>query len=231
MKKYKFRLLKLSFIIIILSLIGTLYIKKVYGNSDTGFLSGSIAESIDNDNTPEFVAPYEALTQNDIYAEIYIPPSLKTDWLRITDFNFNLPDNSIIEGIEVQIDDYGFVYTLYCYLVLNGNSIGINKETYIMIPSTDTDTYRTYGSSTDIWNTELTKFDIENSTFGFQICYNSGYFALVDHIQIKIYYSISEPEPEPEPNIDFIIIFGLISIFSIMILILLFSILLIKNGK
>jgi len=228
MKKHKFILLGLSFII--LFLFGNLYIRNVYA-TDTGFLSGSIVESIDNGYPYEWINPYKALTQNNIYTNSYLVLSINTDWLRITDFNFDLTDNSIIKGIEVQIDDFGSqsVYAIDCYLVINGNSIGIDKETYTFIGLTDTDTYRTYGSSTDMWNTELSQSDIKSSTFGFQIFYKSESFcfSFVDHIQIKVYYI--ESENDIKPNIDFIIIFSLLGIFLIMILILLFSILLIKK--
>jgi len=241
MKKYKFRLLKLSFIIIILSLIGTLYIKNIYANnSETSFQNPNIAENIDNDNGIDFTYLDFVKIQNDQYTHNQLPNQENTNWLRCTDFSFNLPDNSIINGIKVQIDDYSGIFNVILaqdiYLVLNEIKIGIDKESGSTIGTSDTDTYRVYGSSTDLWNTELTQNDIESSTFGIQIFYHNPSIYLtqdvfVDNIQIKIYYSISEPEPEPEPeiNIDFIIIFSLLGIFSIMILILLFSILLIKK--
>ena len=194
---------KYKFIIIGILLLGLLTlinfnIKNIYGtNSETDFQSGSIAENIDKNSNSDFIYTYRALTQDDIYALSQIPQYQYSNWLRITDFNFNLPDNSIINGIEVQIDDWGFfMYAIDCYLVLNGNSIGIDKETSTSLKTFDDDTYRTYGSSTDMWNTELIKSDIESSTFGFQISYENKGFLMnnvaVDHIQIKIYYSIPD---------------------------------------
>lgn len=209
-------------------------------DSNTNFQNPNIVENIDNDFGIEFYDLFCVKTQNDYYGHADLLPQENTDWVRCTDFNFNLPDNSIIKGIIVQIDDYdGFfdnVLAQDIYLVLNGYRIGIDKESGNPIGTSDTDTYRAYGNSNDIWNTELTKLDIESSTFGVQIFYHSTdtfimWNVFIDNIQIQIHYSISEPEPEPEPeiNIDFIIIFSLLGFFSIMILILMFTILIIKK--
>jgi len=268
--------------------------------------------------------------QNDNYAWCNILPLTNTKWIRCTDFDFSLPDNSIIEGIEVQIDDFDGVFNEILaqdiYLVLDGVKIGIDKESGSPIGISDIDVYRVYGSPTDIWDTELTQIDIESSTFGVQIFYYNPnpfmtFMVNIDNIQIKVYYSISDDDNEaptwdnliessdplelgdteiininvydestisfvyieinnvnytmdfisgdnyrnstwipttigvknysiwlidefnninwtgiynitviePETNIDFIIIFGLISIFSIIILILMFLILFIKR--
>ena len=337
MKKYKF------IIIIILSLellilinfntnIKANIINPKISNLETNFKNPTIVKNIDNNGGIRFSQlPYVKI-QNDKYAYANIPSISYTKWLRCTDFDFNLPDNSIIEGIEVQIDDFnGFLNDILAqdiYLVLNEVKIGIDKEGGTSIGTADTDTYRVYGNPTDMWNTELTQIDIENSTFGVQIFYYNpstfiGFDVNIDNIQIKVYYSISDidneaptwnnliesSEPlelgnteiininvydestisfvyidinninytmdfisydnyrystwipitigvknysiwlidefnninwtgiynitviEPETNIDFIIVFGLIGIFSIFILILMFSILLIKKGK
>lgn len=297
-------------------------------SSNTDWLNPTIVENIDNNGGMSLYSLFNVKNQNDQYAYITLPPLAKTKWIRCTGFGFDLPDNSVIEGIEVQIDDFDGMFNSILaqdiYLVLNDAKIGIDKESGTPIGTTDTDTYRVYGSPTDIWNTELTQTDIEGSTFGVQIYYRCIFEfsdVNIDNIQIKVYYSISDDdnEPptwdsliessdplelgnteiininvydestisfvyidinsvnytmdfisgdnyrystwtpitigvknysiwlidefnninwtgiyditviEPETNIDFIIIFGLIGIFSIFILILMFSILLIKK--
>jgi len=231
MKKNKFIIISIFLIILLIPINYTIS----NNNLSTDFQNPNIVENIDNEGL-NFDYLYNVKIQNDKWAWSSLPSQTNTNWLRCTDFNFNLPDNSIINGIIIQIDDFdGFLNVILAqdiYLVLNEIKIGIDKESGSQIGTYDNDIYRIYGSSTDMWNTELTKLDIESSTFGLQIFYynqNIYIFAdvLVDNIQIKIYYYISEPEPEI--NIDFIIIFSLLTIFSIMILILMFTILIIKK--
>jgi len=235
MKKYKFIIINILLLGLLISI--NFNIKNVYANnSETSFQNPNIVENIDYNEGMNFEFLSFVKLQNDKYSFVYLLPMRYSNWLRCTDFNFNLPDNSIIKGIKVQIDDfngyYDYILVQDIYLVLNGIKIGIDKEIGTPIGTSDTDTYRVYGSSIDIWNTELSKSDIESSTFGLQILYYNSHTFIefnvnIDNIQIKIYYSISEPEPEL--NIDFIIIFNLLAIFSIMILILMFTIIIIKK--
>lgn len=174
-------------------------------SSNTDWLNPTIVDNIYNNGGILFYQLSMVKTQNDNYAWCTILPLTNTRWIRCTAFDFSLPDNSIIEGIEVQIDDFdGFFNTILAqdiYLVLNGIKIGIDKESGRSIGTSDTNTYRVYGSPTDMWNTELTQIDIESSTFGVQIFYYNpstfiSFDVYVDNIQIKVYYSISDDDNE-----------------------------------
>ena len=73
----------------------------------------------------------------------------------------------------------------------------------------DTDTYTSYGDITDTWNSGLSYTNVNDATFGVQIkAKNTNTFmysfACIDHIRIKIYYSIEEEEENP-PTFDTII--------------------------
>ena len=180
-------------------------------NLETDFQNPTIVENILNNGGSHFYGLTYIKRQNDRYAYASIPPITNTKWVRCSGFDFNLPDNSIIEGIEVQIDDFdGFLNEILAqdiYLVLNGVKIGIDKESGTPIGTADTDTYRVYGNPTDMWNTELTQIDIESSTFGMQIFYYNpstfiSFDVNIDNIQIKIYYSIDEAPDDEAPTWD-----------------------------
>ena len=172
-------------------------------NLETDFQNPTIVENINNNGGVSFIGLDYVKIQNDRHAHATLPPIKHTKWIRCSGFNFNLPDNSIIEGIEVQIDDFDGIFNDILaqdiYLVLNGVKIGIDKESGTPIGTADTDTYRVYGNPTDMWNTELTQIDIESSTFGVQIFYyNPSTFVSwdvnIDNIQIKVYYSIVDDD-------------------------------------
>lgn len=166
-------------------------------SSDTGFQSPNIAENIDNEGSPDFYLPYYAKIQDDIYTVCEISPYGISDWIRVSKFGFSSPEGSIINGIEVQIDDYGVLLKAWdIYLVLDNSIIGDDREDGTTIKISDTDIYRSYGGGTDMWETSLIDSDIEKDTFGVQIYYkNDGFMGsgvYVDHIQIKVYYTITE---------------------------------------
>jgi len=207
-KKYRFIviIILLEFLILInfnTNIRNPTIINPKISNPNTDFQNPTIVENIGAGML--FYQLSMVKNQNDNYAWCNILPITNTKWIRCTDFDFSLPDNSIIEGIEVQIDDFdGFfneVLAQDIYLVLNGVKIGIDKESGNPIGTSDTDTYRIYGSSIDMWSTELTKVDIESSTFGVQIFYYNpntfiSFMVNVDNIQIKVFYYISDDDNE-----------------------------------
>ena len=112
----------------------------------------------------------------------------KTYYLKCTNFEFtNLP--GVLTGIEVKItmNRYGRVTDDYVNLCLDNTSIGDNFATL------DLDPIKTYGSSTDIWNTNLTINDLLNSTFGIIIRFQSHPRwphkspILIDAIEIRVH--------------------------------------------
>lgn len=238
-KKYKFIIIIVLLLELVILINYNTNIKKniinpKISNLDTNFQNPNIIENIDNRGS-DFYQLANVKIQNDQYAYSNIPSRRVSNWIRCTDFDFNLPDNSIIEGIEVQIDDYSVflngIFAQDIYLVLNGIKIGIDKESGSSIGYFDTDTYRVYGNPTDIWNTELTQIDIESSTFGIQIFYwNTNSFMSnivnIDNIQINIYYSTDDIPIEPICKAESIILmsfmFGIISIMLFLIILMLF---------
>ena len=237
--KKRFIISLLCIIFIITSLIGIIFIKNVNAILSTDFNNPSIVENIDNSGGSEFTTIDNIKVQNDLYGVSIIQAS-DTDWIRCSGFNFNLLKDSIINGIEVQIDDWAqMAFAQDVYLVLNSDTIGIDKEIGTWLSWVDNDIYRVYGSFNDMWNTELTDVDIESSTFGIQIFYNNTFILFpttvsIDNIQIKVFYTEKDNGNgnDIETNIDFIIILGILTLFSSIILILMFTIIITKKrGK
>ena len=177
-------------------------------SASTGFLSPSAYENIDASATP-WIDLIEGISQNDDYTmALSIPLYKYSDTYRTTNFGFSLPDCTI-DGIIVEIDKYSsvFIEDISVKLVIFGNPIGDDKAKIgIEWDWSDTDTYTSYGGITDIWNSGLSYTNVNDATFGVQIkARNSGPFgsqsAFIDHIRIKIYYSIDEEEENP-PTFD-----------------------------
>ena len=92
----------------------------------------------------------------------------KTYYLRVTNFNFNyIPD--IVSGIEVRLSTnrYGRITDDTVQLCLANDLIGDNQATLDLNP------IKLYGSEDNLWNTSLTKIDLQNSSFGLTIRFKS----------------------------------------------------------
>ncbi|MBA2612676.1 MAG: T9SS type A sorting domain-containing protein [Bacteroidetes bacterium] len=95
----------------------------------------------------------------------------------LTNYNFNIPSNSIIQGVELTLGTYTANYYFYkdstVNLIYNNTAIGLNKalnSNFTFSPNP-----RFYGSSTDLWGTTLTATTINSPSFGVAVAvkYNS----------------------------------------------------------
>jgi len=112
----------------------------------------------------------------------------KTYYLRLTDFRFkNLP--STISGIELKLsmNRFGRITDDDISLCLDGEIIGENQATLDLNP------IKIYGNQTNLWNTTLSISDVQNSTFGCVLRFQSHpkwphkSTALIDAIEIRIH--------------------------------------------
>lgn len=120
-----------------------------------------------------------------------------SDWLRASNFGFQIPTGSEINGIEVQIRHFPAAYSTIrdnaLYLVdTGGTNIGDSKA--------DLSTYwpagasiATYGSSSDTWGADWTPFRVNNSNFGIRLSarnYDASiHRAWVDWVKVTVYYT------------------------------------------
>lgn len=91
-----------------------------------------------------------------------------TEFLKITDFRFDIPDAAVIKGIEVHIEKWrsrlGSVEDKEVRLVKNGTIGGRNKAA--SDPWSNDNPIEIYGSSCDRWDVELTPQDVNSRDFG-----------------------------------------------------------------
>jgi hypothetical protein len=140
--------------------------------------------------------PSDAATSNNLYA--YGGGGGTSNYLKCSNFGFSIPSGATIDGITVEIEKkrtpYCTVTDNVVSLVKNGVISGNNYR------STDnwnlTDTYSTYGGSTDLWGLSLTSSDINSSTFGVVIncitaVFKGGQRPWIDHVRITVYYTES----------------------------------------
>ncbi|KKL96515.1 hypothetical protein LCGC14_1843710, partial [marine sediment metagenome] len=147
----------------------------------------------------EWINPSYAKLQDDTdtVTSFTTTSELSSDMLQLTDFGFSLSPNSQILGIEVGIDREatvsGSITDGYLRLLKAGIPIGDDKATATPWSVGDTDTYTVYGSSTELWGASWLYSDINDNGFGleFYASYigSSDADALIDHINITIYYS------------------------------------------
>ncbi|MHA1991095.1 MAG: hypothetical protein ACW98A_09045 [Candidatus Hodarchaeales archaeon] len=145
----------------------------------------------------EWISHGNAKTQNDAYTVAsFTTTSEKTsDFLRLTDFGFNLDDTAQITGIEVGIDrqsDMLNSITDGSLKLLKGGVpiIGDKASTTLW---TDSDTYVVYGAFDDPWGTSWDYTEINDVDFGVELFVNytgsSGAEARIDHVNITVYYT------------------------------------------
>ena len=113
----------------------------------------------------------------------------KTNQLWFTNFAF-MPVGSALYGIEVQFNSIrgNRVQDYIVQLVLNGVLVGDN------IADPITDNIKTYGSSTNLWNSGLTLAGVSNATFGVAISFRSNVtiphkdLGYLDQVRMRITY-------------------------------------------
>ncbi len=128
------------------------------------------------------------------------------NYIKVTNFSFNIPTNATITGIETKVEK--------SINVSSGDGTGSDNS--VKIYKSDgslgseekaaggnwptSDAYTTYGSSSDLWSETWTPADINDSDFG--IAFSPHLLATtgsgnlrIDHITIKVYYILdSETE-------------------------------------
>jgi len=117
-----------------------------------------------------------------------------TDYLIISNFNFNLPPGASIYGIKVDIersDPNQVTYDYSIRIVKNGNIGSADRASGMAYPAIDE--YSTFGSNTDLWGETWAPSDINYSKFGVAISATrkgSGLAGRIDDVKITVYYAV-----------------------------------------
>jgi hypothetical protein len=160
-------------------------------------------------------------SQNDAYTSLLftdafnvlaaVPTSLspadETNYLVCKNLDSNIPNDATIEGIRIYIDRYNSftgdgtvtIKDDAIYLTKNGtDTVGNNKSIGATWPSSDTDTYVSYGGVSDLWGASWTASEINDDNFGVMIgptiefdgtTGENGSSANIDHVYVEITYA------------------------------------------
>lgn len=146
--------------------------------------------------------PGNAVSSNDSYATSALTSSNTTSqYLKASTFGFSIPSNSIINGIQLDIErsessvSSTFIQDNAVYLVKGGTiQTGTNRgATSTNWPASDA--YATYGSTSDLWGNTWTASDINATNFGAVIQAkrngSGSETARVDHMRVTITYTLT----------------------------------------
>lgn len=118
-----------------------------------------------------------------------------THYLKATNFGFSIPSTATIDGIIVEIkrfcEEDSSVRDSRVSIVKATGAIGATSYQKGGYWPTDL-IYYSYGGITDTWNESWTYANINSSNFGVVLQARVGAYkrAKVDHIRIKVYYSV-----------------------------------------
>lgn len=148
----------------------------------------------------------DIVSSNNVHASAF-GSSTVTQRLRASAFGFSIPAGSTINGITVRIErsqggDSNQVrdYEVVIYRA-DGTPGATNKaDTATDWPTNGADSYKTYGSSVDLWGETWTPADINDVDFGVGLIPQrwsggSSWNPAVDHIEITVDYTAPNTAP------------------------------------
>ncbi len=139
-------------------------------------------------------------SSNDSYAvfgDLQNSVGAYSDYILVTNFGFNIPPATVIEGIAVEVErsDPGARTSDYSIRIIREGVLGsTDKSTGTPYPATDQ--YITYGSSTDLWGESWSFKNISNNDFGIAIAAQRNALGgitggQIDNIRITVYYNFT----------------------------------------
>lgn len=151
-----------------------------------------------NDSSTGTVAwlnPVNAKTSDNIYAVANLSSNGVSQYLKVTNFSPNIPTNSTINGIVVNVEKKesgSGISDNHAYLVKNNATVGSDRA--VSGSWSSSDSVQTYGNASDLWGTNWSASDVSSGNFGFALSAKSSSSsarnASVDHINMTIYYSL-----------------------------------------
>jgi VCBS repeat-containing protein len=129
------------------------------------------------------------------YVQSSIGSNKSSEVLSLTGFDFNIPSDATIKGIEVFIERHAEIINrtndALVRLIINGAQTGTNKAVSSFWPTSDA--IATYGGSLDNWGNTISYSVINASNFGIAIQASSGPsggISFIDQVTIKVYYTV-----------------------------------------
>ena len=157
------------------------------------------AENLDNGITGVIAwsNPERALLSDNNYANVDFGDSTSgiTQYLYVHDFEFDLPDTAVINGVIASVERKGVGVTEDYYVGLAYTSTDLivtspGKQKGDTWP--DTDIVAQYGNSTDTWNHTWLPSEVNDTSFGLALSAEGAVAqndaALVDNVEMTIYW-------------------------------------------
>lgn len=158
---------------------------------DTGWLSPSATGGKYND----FTNPSNAYSSNDVYAT-RVTSTVDNYYQSFENFNITIPDGATIEGLNISIEGNvgGATLRLYGGFWNNGSSSWTDFADYVQLPDT-TDSTQTMFGTDPYFKGGKTWIASDFTNANFSIAVKTDISATsrtynLDHIQVKIYYSL-----------------------------------------
>ena len=140
-----------------------------------------------------------AKVSDNAYATTPLLIEYPTQALACINFDFSeIPDGSIIDGVEVGVERYvyyeeegeyanDFNTPILC-TEDNPNGVGDSKPQGYW-PISDPDDYELYGGAADGWNAGLTWVKVKNPSFGVLLRAFAAGYPRVDHVRMRVAYT------------------------------------------
>jgi hypothetical protein len=151
-----------------------------------------------NDSTVGTIAfsnPENVATSDDTYASAVLLLNEQTNYLKVTNFNLNVPIHSTIDGIIIAFERNATVLNSITdqriRLVLPSGEISTTEKSTGAVWE-NTDSYIGFGSSTDTWGETLTPIMVNDRNFGVVMSAKATLLAgtaNIDHVRVLIYYT------------------------------------------
>lgn len=153
--------------------------------------------------TRAWVNPDNAKISDDVYSAAGGNNADQTisHYLKATNFGFAIPTGATINGVLVEVEKHSNSYVSgqdynrdYSIQLVKGGVISSDNKADTATDWPDTDSYISYGSSSDLWGETWTAEDINDIDFGIALSvkwFRVGGVAQpnVDHIRITVYYT------------------------------------------
>jgi len=181
----------------------------ISGPTTQGYYSPGTVVDDSAVGTVPWNTPNNAKSSNNVYTFVGAPPfdPATSHYLKATNFGFSVPDGATIDGIVVQIERKpnaaSKVSDSRVHIVKWTGAIGATNKKKAGYWST-TETYYTYGLSSDKWGETWTPARINDADFGVVlsvVCQPMG-LASVDHIRIMVFYTVPPTYGESIGNYD-----------------------------
>ena len=184
-----------------LALITSLCFTSVFGQVSSGWTNPGTSSNLLSLGTVSFLFTSNITTSDNGYSVVTATVLNEvTHYISATNFGFSIPAGAVIDGIEVRAERSATLATdaitdNSVRLIIGGAVAGNDYKKVGNWPTTDT--YATYGSSSDKWGNVLTPAIVNSSNFGVGFSIQLGGVGLpvarIDHIQINVHYTVPLP--------------------------------------